>query len=501
MASKGTITGGFANGQYSSYFTYRCDWEVLSQSTANKTSTVQLKFVVTKKDASFYTNKASTPWTQTVNGATTSGNLNFNIGSYAANADYVVRTATVTIQHGNDGIGVANISGSLDLSGTTAGVATLSGAATLPTIATTPPTINDFSVSDASGAFTTLGVWVGGVSRPAFTCSASGNSGASISQYKWYVDGNLLETTTSGSYTSTTPIAAGSHSLSVVVVDSYGNTNSDSYNLTFASYSLPKISSATAFRCNSSGTADESGSYVSVSAAFSYSATGSNNATCRAECNGYSTTVGNGGTAIINAHVSSANAYTVLFTVTDRIGNKATVSVTLFIATSNEMQAHPDGGFSFGKDVRQGYFDVNYLADFFKPVTFHDKVYYTSGSWTPTIIAGGTGFTKSDLVATYYKLGPIVMINFLVWDMAITGGNSSVVCVSLPFRPASARNYGFVGFNGTGLNELHTSASGGNNYFIICYRQPNGYQVAVTGTDGGGAIGTFQFQMWYFTNE
>ncbi len=72
MASKGTITGGFANGQYSSYFTYRCDWEVLSQSTANKTSTVQLKFVVTKKDASFYTNKASTPWTQTVNGATTS---------------------------------------------------------------------------------------------------------------------------------------------------------------------------------------------------------------------------------------------------------------------------------------------------------------------------------------------------------------------------------------------------------------------------------------------
>lgn len=122
------------------------------------------------------------------------------------------------------------------------------------------PTINSVTLSETtSGISSKFGAFIQGHSKIRGTISASGSNGSTISSYSTTINGQIL----SGS-TFTTSEITGSGTLSAVttVKDSRGNTASRTTNYSVLFYSKPYIGTFSAYRCNSSGTADDQGTYV-----------------------------------------------------------------------------------------------------------------------------------------------------------------------------------------------------------------------------------------------
>lgn len=371
MANNGTITGSW-NGSNAQYLKLRCYWEVTSQSTANKTSTITLHWIAQKTTSNLYTNKTGAAWSRNVGGTASSGTVNFNIGNTAANTDYEFLTQTgIVVPHNPDGTANPALSGTIDLSGTSAGVGSFSGSMSLPTIATTPPTAS-LSISDTwshpSGIESTT--YVGGYTKFKLTATASATSPATVSTYAFYNGSSLLQSGSASTFTYTSANSAGSYSFKVVVTDSYGNsTTSSTVSATVNAYSTPTIT-ATTFRCNSGGTADGSGTYASLKMTWTVAnITGNTASVHKVTFNGSDTTL-TSGTAVVKSGVSTSSSYVATYTVTDTIGNTATVSQTV----QSEM-VHLDfypstsGGVAFGKVA-----DTAGVVDFGIPIK--------SGNWT-----------------------------------------------------------------------------------------------------------------------
>lgn len=327
MANSGFITGSF-NGSNAQYLKFRCDWSVTSQSTANKTSTVSLSWVVQKTTSNLNTYKQSTPWSQTCDSSTTNGTVNFNLSGVSVNTDYVVRTDTVTISHNANGTKTASISGTLDLSGTSAGVGSFSGSMELPTIATTPPTVSSLTLSDQGTGYSTVGAYVAGFTKFKLTASATAASPATISSYAFYNGNTLLASGSSSTYTYSNYNSAGSYTFKVVVTDSYGNSTTKTNSaVTVSAYTTPTIS-ATTFRCNSSGTADTAGAYARVQMTYSVASVGSNSAQVhKVKVGSLSDVTLTSGTAqTVGGSLSASTSYNAVYTVTDKFGTTATIT-------------------------------------------------------------------------------------------------------------------------------------------------------------------------------
>jgi len=365
MASSGSITGSWSGGS----MRLRCDWEVISQDASNLTSTVQVQYIAQRRYTNTTTNKTNAPWTQNVGGVASSGNKTFNISSTTVNTDYVYRTDTVTVQHASDGTANITISGTINLSGTSAGTGSFSGTAELPRIATTPPTVNSLTVSDTTSAYSTVGQYVATKSVLRLTATATAGD-APIASYSFYRNGTLLSTVstsaTSASFTATYTLGAGSYTYSVVVTDSYGRSVSYTASaITVVAYSLPTVSPTT-FRSNSSGTADESGTYVSCSATWTYAAVGSNSASCTVtvESTGYA--LSQGVARVLGGSLDPNTEYTITYTVTDSLGSTAIAYYVLRTSFKN-FQLYPDktvGGEAFGESAQLGKHIVKNPATF-----------------------------------------------------------------------------------------------------------------------------------------
>jgi hypothetical protein len=121
-------------------------------------------------------------------------------------------------------------------------------------------------------------------------------------------------------------------------------------------YGQPAITTATAFRCNSAGTADDTGTYISAKCSGSVYSCGGHNAKtvqCRRRVTGGSwtgwTALTNNTVSVINAGLSVASACEVQFRVSDSLGNSRTVTVTIPTA-SVTLNLRPGGrGAAFGK--------------------------------------------------------------------------------------------------------------------------------------------------------
>lgn len=381
MASSGTITGSF-NGSNAQYLTFRCEWSVTSQDLANKTSNVRLRWIVTKTTSNLYTNKSSTPWSQVCDSTTTSGTLSFNLGNVSANTDYVVRDVTVTIAHASDGTKTASINGTLDLSGTSAGTGTFSGSMALPTIATTPPTVSSLTLSDVGTKPSGVSAYVAGYTKFRLTATATPVSPATISTYAFYNGNTLLQSGSSNVFTYSSANTAGSYTFKVIVTDSYGNSTTKTNSaVTVVSYSVPTVS-ATTFRCNSSGTADGSGTYASLKMTWTIANISGNSATVhKVNFNGADTTL-TSGTAVIKSGVSTSSAYTATYTVTDSFGNSATISQTIQSEFVN-FDLYPDsttGGMGVGMTAESG------LASFNMPIKPYKGIRVTA-YFTPSSVA------------------------------------------------------------------------------------------------------------------
>ena len=446
-----TFINGSFNGSNAQYLTFKCGWEVLSQDKANKTSTVQLRWIVTKTISNLGTFKSNAPWSQTVDGTTTSGSLNFNLGNVAANTDYVIRTDVVTIAHNANGTKTAAISGSLDLSGTSAGIGSFSGSMALPTIATDPPTGLSIAVSDMwthpTGIASTT--YVGGYSKFKLTASATPVSPATIANYAFYANDALLQSGTSTSYTYPQPLAAGTYEFKLVVTDSYGNSSTTTRSVTVLPYRMPSVY-AEAYRCAGAtdNTPDPSGVYVRLRIQASYSNNISGNAlvTRQTELGGNTYTWSYDSASRIEGTFPTANSYNAIFTVTDVIGNSATAKV--FIPTEFvNFDLYPDsevGGAAFGMIAKQDLFSVNHPAEFLDDAAVSGALIVEGSANFNNGVSSAKGYSLKGLArpTTLADLNTTLLAEFN--DMAISSVRYVTMNPSASFAPFNGGVTSFV---------------------------------------------------------
>lgn len=135
------------------------------------------------------------------------------------------------------------------------------------------PTVS-ISVTDQSGCYSKYGKYVQGQSYLKVALTASGSQGSEITKYSADFDGYGYAVDT---FTTEVIKSSGSLVLKATVKDSRGRTGTASKTLAVLEYALPKISDLTIRRCDSNGTANSSGAYLSVTFSASVSPLDSKN--------------------------------------------------------------------------------------------------------------------------------------------------------------------------------------------------------------------------------
>ena len=188
----------------------------------------------------------------------------------------------------------------------------------------------------------------------------------------------MLSSNTTPTYTYTTGTLSGSSAtFKVRVTDSRGRQNIGSASaITIEAYAVPAFSNTSVYRCNSSGTAQNDGTYIRVTAsavatpsensitALTYATKATTSSTWSAEAN-----VGSGVTASGFANTTS---YDVRITATDKLGNKSYKYYTIPTAEYTMDFKVGGKGVAFGKvaetdnlvdsawDIKAPWFDGNW---------------------------------------------------------------------------------------------------------------------------------------------
>ena len=364
MATNGSIYGTTQQKN----LTFRVDWTLLSQDPATRTSRVKLRWICTRKSSQTITNKVNAAWSQSLDGSTTSGTVNFNVGNTAVNADYVWREGNYTIQHNIDGTKTASISGSLDLSGTSAGTCSLSGSIELPQIAVVPPTATGLTYTEAGTAYGAVGAYVAGFTKFNFTATATAGD-APIASYSFYRGTELIgiayTSLTSATLVMQTYEPSGSWVYKVVVTDTANNTSEYSLTaVTIFPYTRPTISAVT-YRSNSSGVEDNDGTYGHFDMSYTVAQVGTNAAVV------HKLTVKGVEYTTFPQTISGfdiAQSYDAVYYVEDKLGGKSdeTQSVDVSYINFELYPSSENGGASFGEASQEGKFIANLAESIFR---------------------------------------------------------------------------------------------------------------------------------------
>ena len=217
-------------------------------------------------------------------------------------------------------------------------VQTLNGSTVIGTVSKTitynvpssvVPTLSGLSASVvASGADTSYG-YVKGKSKAQLVINgASGSYGSTIKSYKITGNGSTI---TSSSGTTGILNSAGTFTYTATVTDSRGRTSSGkTVSITVQDYSAPKITGFTAIRCTSDGTASDSGTFVKVTANYSYTSLSGKNSISNKVYGKVSTsstynelgTVSSGSSVVLaGGSIATSNSYDVKLTITDKFGS------------------------------------------------------------------------------------------------------------------------------------------------------------------------------------
>lgn len=364
MATNGSIYGTTQQKN----LTFRVDWILLSQDPATLTSRVKLRWICTRKSSATVTNKVGADWTQTLDGTTTNGEVNFNVGNTAVNADYVWREGNYTIQHNIDGTKTASISGTLDLSGTSAGNCSLSGSIALPQIAVVPPTATGLTYTETGTAYGAVGAYVAGFTKFNFTATATAGD-APIASYSFYrgteLIGIVYTSLTSATLVMQTYEPSGSWVYKVVVADTANNTSEFSLTaVTILPYSKPTIT-AVSYRSNSGGSEDNDGTYGHFDMSYTVAQVGTNTAVVhRLTVKGVEYTTF---PQTINGF-DIAQSYDAEYYVEDSLGGYASETQTIDVSYIN-FELYPssvNGGASFGEASQEGKLIVNLANAIFR---------------------------------------------------------------------------------------------------------------------------------------
>lgn len=265
------------------------------------------------------------------------------------------------------------------------------------------------TVADAAGLLATYGAYVQGKSRLTITATPTLAYGSPIKTYEITADGKTYATSP-----ITTDVVQGTGTLKITakVTDSRTSpSNVAETNITVLQYAPPAVT-VTAYRCNSSGTADPEGAYMKFgfsaeisslnnknSATYSVSYKAGSGAATKVTGSGLSYT-----SAVIACDVSQN--WTVEVTVTDKLSS--TVKAAVIPIAFTLMDFYKTGrGVSFGKVGTRDGFDCAMPAYFTGGVTVGGKTvddfvveHGTSGIWTYRKWASGIAecWGTSDIV-------------------------------------------------------------------------------------------------------
>ena len=254
-----------------------------------------------------------------------------------------------------------------------------SASATFTITAAVNPTVGSFTVAPRGTAYTAgiTTAYIAGYSTALLSASsAAGVNGSSIAKYEFINGSTVIASynSSASSYTHTTGTLTGSSAtFSVRVTDTRGRTATKAASaITIKAYATPSFSSANAYRSNSSGTAQNDGTYIRVTAnavatpsensitALTYATKATNSGSYSAEAN-----VGSGVTASGFANTTS---YDVRITATDKLGNKSYKYYTIPTAEYTMDFKVGGKGVAFGKvaetdDLVESEWDIKSLGN------------------------------------------------------------------------------------------------------------------------------------------
>lgn len=137
------------------------------------------------------------------------------------------------------------------------------------------PSISSVTATEAtSGIASKFGAYIQNKSTLKIAISATGIQGSTISSYSVSFDG---KTYSGNNCTTSVPESSGTKNIVATVTDSRGRTASQSISVSITAYTQPQITKLTAFRCDSSGKADENGTYTNIQYAYAITALSNKN--------------------------------------------------------------------------------------------------------------------------------------------------------------------------------------------------------------------------------
>ncbi len=267
------------------------------------------------------------------------------------------------------------------------------------------PTIGAISSAPVNSNATINGwnIYVANYSKARITCSASGNSGSTISRFQISGDTTATVNGTSLSY-DINLTSSGTKTFTVKAIDSRGrSTGNKSITINVASYSTPTIQSFNVVRCDSNGNINAEGTSAKLSFVGYYSAIGNNTATVNfayklASASTFSSltnsATGSGGSVngnIISSTFAIANDYDLKIILKDSLGNAVERTVRLASVTRTLNVAKYGNGVAVGKmstvstNGASGKFECGWDASFDKSVSIDgilnaNKNIYMGGS-------------------------------------------------------------------------------------------------------------------------
>lgn len=382
---------------------------------------------------------------------------------------------------------------------TTTGVGDKQTTATYTIPESVKPSVT-LAVTDATGYFNTYGAYVQGWSKLRLTATPTLAYGSPITTYTITADGKSY---TTASVTTDVIQGSGSLPLTAKVTDARSRPSEvASGSITVLPYAKPTVT-ATAYRCDENGTADDEGAYMKVGfSADIYSLNGKNGATYAINYKGGSgvtTKISGSGTTYTSAPIpcDMSLAWTVDVTVTDNLSS-TTVSTVIPIAFTLMDSYHTGKGMSFGKVATQDGFDCAMPAVFRGAVTFEvpptgipegtpieTPTSYTLPTASTTTLGGvkvdGTSVTISNGVISAAKQSRIVSLasyaagttatsysftpaSYNILLMGLTPSSSGAICtVAIPaalaasgldFQVADETNYCKWKLSSTGLSRV-----------------------------------------------
>lgn len=210
-------------------------------------------------DQTITINRESTSLTHTI--TYTCGSASGTIATKTSNASVSWTPANTLAEQAPSASTVAVTLKVVTFSGTTEiGSATTSITCTIPNTNTFIPVLS-YSTSDEMGYSSKYGGYVQGKSKLKVAINTYGAYGAWITSVKTEFDGAVY----SGESVTTNAInASGSVTLKVTSTDSRGRTTVATSTINVLAYEQPKITALTAYRCNSSGQATNTGDYLAL---------------------------------------------------------------------------------------------------------------------------------------------------------------------------------------------------------------------------------------------